>query len=65
MSQPLADHLGVHPGLEHQGGVGVPQVMEADMGQSCFLKDFSEGMDYRGRVKGFVAGIGKDKVSLG
>jgi hypothetical protein len=37
VAEPFADDLGMHPGLEGQGGVGVTQVVETDPGKPSFL----------------------------
>jgi len=62
--QPLADYLGIDPGDEQQGGVGVPQVMEADTGQPRFPKHPGESMVCRARVQGFVAAVAEDEVGF-
>jgi len=33
MPQPFGDHLGVDAGPQRQGGMGMPQVVESDLGQ--------------------------------
>ena len=46
MSEGLLNHLGVGADREHQGGTGVPEVVEPDVGQPCTLKQPFEGPVY-------------------
>jgi hypothetical protein len=56
VAEPLADDLAMHACLEGQGGVGVAQVVEADMGavalrrpRACWSGDLRPGSDAQGQ----------------
>jgi len=44
VAEPFADNLGVYPGLQGQGGVGVAQIVKADPGEPCAVEVPLPGM---------------------
>ena len=52
-------------GLEQEGGMGMPQVMEPQVGYPGLVKYLAKGVGYRARIQGPSVGIGEDEVILG
>jgi len=54
----------MNTGIEHQGGVGVPQVVEVDMGQSRLTQGPGEGMCHSAGIEWPVASVAEDEVGF-
>ena len=51
VAQPFRDHFDIDASPDHEGSIGMPEIMKTEMGQSRFPQHPGKGVGYRARVK--------------